>query len=562
MKNYSAAITFTAVLFIGSFSSSSAQNQLGAVGTPFLKTIEAPGTFEHSTVFSLSDLNLYNPERTFTSSIINPYDDENPDRKVKQYYVYDSKGNTIRTEKDYNGNDTLNIIRVSTYDANGNLTREENDYNADGIADAITTNTYDANGNPTREENDYNADGIADAITTYTYDANGNLTRREYDRDADSKAEEITTYTNDANGNLTRREYDSDGDGTAEEITANTYDANGNLTRQEYDSDGDGTAEEITAYTYDANGNLTRQEDDRDADGTAERITTYTYDANGNLTVVEDDSDGDGTVDESFTYVYDANGRITGGESVADGVIETIIVSYDITGNMLGFQNYRGDTLTGSSSYSYDINNNRVRSESDENGNDTLDEMAIYSFFNPISCPNLGDGLAHKLEVIIPESGFWRFSMCESGFQNVLALSSTQNCDSNLFYASDGCSNGNALAEIELDSGTYYLTVVGKGSTDKGDYTLEINRLQGSNIALIKNELISIYPNPAQDMITISHSNVAIDSYVILNALGQPVLGGLLESHSVNIGTLPSGGYIIQLTDSVSNQTYYKKFMK
>jgi hypothetical protein len=484
MKNYTVAITFTVVLFIGSFSSSSAQNQLGAAGTPFLKTIEAPGTFEHSTVFSLSDLNLYDPERTFTSSIENRYDDENPDRKEKQYNVYDSKGNTIRTERDYNGNDTLNMIKVSTYDANGN---------------------------PTREEYDYDADGTADQIYTYTYDANGNLTRREYDSDADSTAEEITTYTNDANGNQTRREYDSNGDGTADE-----------------------------SYTY-------------------------VYDANGNLTVVEFDSDGDGTADGSYTYVYDANGRITVAESDSDGdgVIEqTVTVSYDITGNMLGSQSYRGDTLTGSSSYSYDINNNRVRIESDRNGNDTLDIMYTYSFFNPISCPNLGDGLAHKLEVIIPESGFWRFSMCESGFQNVLALSSTQNCDSNLFYASDGCSNGNALAEIELDSGTYYLTVVGKGSTDKGNYTLEVSRLQGSNIALIKNELISIYPNPAQDMITISHSNVAIDSYVILNALGQPVLGGLLESHSVNIGILPSGGYIIQLTDSVSNHTYYKKFMK
>ncbi|MDB4160996.1 T9SS type A sorting domain-containing protein [Bacteroidia bacterium] len=538
MKNYTAAITFTVVLLIGSFSSSSAQNQLGAVGTPFLKTIEAPGTFEFSTVFSLSDFNLYDPERTFTSSIINPYDDENPNRKPKKYFVYDSKGNMIRAEDDYNGNDTLDNIRVFTYDANGNLTRQEDDRDADGIADEITTYTYNTDGNPTREEFDYNVDGKLDRIFTYTYDANGYLTRREDDRDADSTAEDITTYTNDANGNLTR---------------------------EEYDRDADGTTERITTYTYDANGNLTRQEDDRDADGTAERITTYTYDANGNLTVVESDSDGDGTADESFTYVYDANGRITGAEldTDGDGVIEeTVTVSYDITGNMLGFQNYRGDTLTRSSSYSYDINNNRVRIENDENGNDTLDGMSTYSFFNPISCPNLGDGLAHKLEVIIPESGFWRFSMCESGFQNVLALSSTQNCDSNLFYASDGCSNGNALAEIELDSGTYYLTVVGKGSTDKGDYTLEINRLQGSNIALIKNELISIYPNPAQDMITISHSNVAIDSYVILNALGQPVLGGLLESHSVNIGTLPSGGYIIQLTDSVSNQTYHKKFMK
>ena len=280
------------------------------------------------------------------------------------------------------------------------------------------------------------------------------------------------------------------------------------------DTDGDGDVDRISTYTYDANGNRTREETDTDGDGVADYIETYTYDANGNRTREETDTNGDGEVDRISTYTYDANG-------------------------------------------------NQTREETDENGNGVADYIIIYNYSNKGYCATLGDGVAHKLEVFIPESGVWSFSLCGASFQNNLALSATEQCDSNVFFASDGCTSGDASAEVRIDSaGTYFLTVAGKGVTDKGAYTLDIKRLGGLNVFETQNDLISIYPNPAQHQITINHANLSIDSYVILNSLGQNIIENTLESNVVDVSALPKGSYVLMLKDLTGNQTYFKKFLK
>ena len=373
----------------------------------------------------------------------------------------------------------------------------------------ISSNTSYAQFEDFVPQNLINAPGVfnfnsANSIT-------GNQTKEEYDFDGDGTVDLIYTFTFDANGNLTSEERDSDGDGTADVISTYTYDANGNRTRSEYDSDGDGTSDRIYTYTFDANGNQTRSEYDSDGDGTVDEITTYTYDANGNLTSEERDSDGDGTADEITTYTFDANG-------------------------------------------------NRTREEREQNGVTT--SIRKMSYFNSILCPDLGEGLVHKLQVVIPESGVWRFALCGSTFQNVLALSSSDYCDSTLFYASDGCSNGDASVDIRLEeAGTYYLTVAGKGETDKGNYNLEITRLQGLDAPSIEKDKISVYPNPARNQITVS-SSITLGSYRIFNTLGEKVLSGSLANPTIQIESLNSGSYFLMLDDKNSNQTYHKKFIK
>lgn len=49
-----------------------------------------------------------------------------------------------------------------------------------------------------------------------------------------------------------------------------------------------------------------------------------------------------------------------------------------------------------------------------------------------------------------------------------------------------------------LDSINTY-TYADKGEIDKGNYNLEITRLQGLDAPPIEKEMISIYPNPAQN---------------------------------------------------------------
>ncbi|MDG1098729.1 MAG: hypothetical protein P8O20_05030, partial [Bacteroidia bacterium] len=133
-----------------------------------------------------------------------------------------------------------------------------------------------------------------------------------------------------------------------------------------------GTFNFNTANSVD--GNQTREEYDSDADGTADYISTYTYDANGNRTRLEVDSDADGTADRIYTYTYDTNG-------------------------------------------------NRTSREYDNDGDGTADDIYTFTYLNTVLCPDLAKGLVHKLLVDIPESGVWRFSLCGSDFQNVMALS-------------------------------------------------------------------------------------------------------------------------------------------
>ena len=74
-------------------------------------------------------------------------------------------------------------------------------------------------------------------------------------------------------------------------------------------------------------------------------------------------------------------------------------------------------------------------------------------------------------------------------------------------------------------------------------------------------DFISIYPNPAQNQITVS-SNIKMDSYRIFNALGKIVMNGDLTNTTINIESLKSGSYFIALSDKDSNQTYHKRFVK
>ena len=122
--------------------------------------------------------------------------------------------------------------------------------------------------------------------------------------------------------------------------------------------------------------------------------------------------------------------------------------------------------------------------------------------------------------------------------------------------------NNDAKADVRLEeAGKYYLTVGGKWNKDNGNYTLEITRLQGLDVQSIEENLISIYPNPAQSQITIN-SNIKMDSYLIFNALGKIVMNGDLTNTTINIESLKTGIYFIALSDKDNNQTYHQRFVK
>jgi Secretion system C-terminal sorting domain len=78
----------------------------------------------------------------------------------------------------------------------------------------------------------------------------------------------------------------------------------------------------------------------------------------------------------------------------------------------------------------------------------------------------------------------------------------------------------------------------------------------------LTNTIISIYPNPANDIVHINTSTSLVnESYAIINTLGQTVLNGKLENDNTNINvqTLQSGIYFLQIG---SKQTQSYKIIK
>lgn len=100
------------------------------------------------------------------------------------------------------------------------------------------------------------------------------------------------------------------------------------------------------------------------------------------------------------------------------------------------------------------------------------------------------------------------------------------------------------------------------GTFDYGqveDYTLRIapaaavTSLVDSSLAESSN--ISVYPNPAKDVISIKSSSRSEFKYQITDALGKVVLSGNTEAKSIKISSLLPGAYIITLDNGEKQST-------
>ena len=111
-------------------------------------------------------------------------------------------------------------------------------------------------------------------------------------------------------------------------------------------------------------------------------------------------------------------------------------------------------------------------------------------------------------------------------------------------------------------AGNYYLTVTVNGCTSATDSTLVIvNTTVGSSV-LMNNNNISIFPNPANDMIYLNSSGTQAVKIVVYNNLGVCVLQGDLfqGTNSINLDAFSNGIYTICFIDT--DRTYYQKLIK
>jgi hypothetical protein len=362
--------------------------------------------------------------------------------------------------------------------------------------------------------------------------------------------------------------YDSDGDGNPNSTEKWTYDADENNIRHEYDTNGNGNANRIKIYSYDATGNRIRYEDDSDADGSPNSVTKWVYDANGNQTKYEIDSDGDGNPNQIKKWTYNANGKQVRYELDRNGdgkPNEIIKWSYDANGNQISYEiDSNGDGIVNFIEISmFDANGNKIFFSHDPDGNGIPSSIQKHEFINKLRCTSLGAGLAHKILVNIPESGLWSFGLCGSDFSNIMALDSISHCDSSLAFAGGACTSGDASFHANLDSGIYYLTILGKGLNDFGNYKLNIQRLGGLGTEDIKEDKILIYPNPATNSLTIKNVNHSLVSYYEIYASdGKKMLSIHDAKNKIDISSLGTGVYFIKVISKNGSEGMNSKFVK
>lgn len=106
----------------------------------------------------------------------------------------------------------------------------------------------------------------------------------------------------------------------------------------------------------------------------------------------------------------------------------------------------------------------------------------------------------------------------------------------------NGSSSGYALSDVRYLSFRNYITPI----------TTDID-------AFIQADLISVYPNPAKDVLYIKHVNtVQVD---IINAIGELVLSQTADSNTaVNVAGLSQGIYICRI--SQNGQQFFNRFIK
>lgn len=182
---------------------------------------------------------------------------------------------------------------------------EEIDGDDDGFADSITINTYEDNLLATSDV-DSNADGAFNYELRFTYDGEGRRTLIEYDNGADGSFEGTTTYMIGENGLASQADHTGF---YADFRQRYTYDDQDRLLYFDSVEAGGDTVMSRTRHYYDDRGLLERTEYVTGEDGDVLAEATYVYDEHCRKLEVQGDVAADDTIDnvERFSYDLDNN---------------------------------------------------------------------------------------------------------------------------------------------------------------------------------------------------------------------------------------------------------------
>ncbi|ARV05624.1 hypothetical protein BTO04_02435 [Polaribacter sp. SA4-10] len=134
---------------------------------------------------------------------------------------------------------------------------------------------------------------------------------------------------------------------------------------------------------------------------------------------------------------------------------------------------------------------------------------------------------------LLPAGDYWIMAVYEdTGAHSNFSLTATGNPGfyKSVTYGSAIPTNGSDFTGYSGIDFLYFLEI------DCGGSTLSINSY---------NTEVSIFPNPASDFITISNQE-NIESFIIINQLGQKVLKGINNNEEIDVRSLKSGLYFLK----------------
>ena len=138
----------------------------------------------------------------------------------------------------------------------------------------------------------------------------------------------------------------------------------------------------------------------------------------------------------------------------------------------------------------------------------------------------------------------------EAGYD--FAYTGSADVDSVVWDFGDGeVGNGLNPYHFYAQSGNYTVCATAYNPCGTDSVCITFNALGPVGLKAINGfEDVKVYPNPAKNRISIDHSLTNAHLYVI-SAVGEQVLSTSLPSGSaqIDISTLPSGVYLLQLTD-------------
>lgn len=127
--------------------------------------------------------------------------------------------------------------------------------------------------------------------------------------------------------------------------------------------------------------------------------------------------------------------------------------------------------------------------------------------------------------------------------------------------------NGLTRMRVVLKDGTSSPSACGSFTFGQvEDYTVNIvgnnliSKLINEDQASSAREIVSIYPNPAQDILNVKTNSTDDTQFQIVTASGQIIESGTLKDHKISVNKLVSGNYVLILSSQGSSTTH--KFIK